>query len=166
MKTHSIYFGESARRAVRDNAERHPEAAVVVRESIAAARPWLEMTLDQVWGLMFAETLPRAWQVWSDGHCPTCLRSVPMYTWRADALSTPWKLSCPHCGDLFPKNDFHAFYRTGLDVRVASTPSWPTEPCYSTSNTPIQPTRCTASAWMMDTAAPTANTPGTSSPPT
>jgi hypothetical protein len=123
MKTHSVYFGESARSAVKVNAERFAEAAGIVSELVEAARPWLEMTLDQVWDLCFAETLPRAWQVWSDGHCPTCLRSVPMYTWRADALVTPWKLRCPHCGDLFPKNDFHAFYRTGLDVRGRFDPA-------------------------------------------
>jgi len=115
MKSHSIYFGESARQAVRDREARSPETAAVVRAAVEAARPWREMTLDQVWSLCFAETLPRAWQVWSDGHCPTCERSVPMYTWRADALGTPWKLRCPHCGELFPKNDFHAFYRSGLD---------------------------------------------------
>ncbi len=123
MKNHSVHFGESARRAVRDNAARHTEAADVVREAVEAARPWREMTLDQVRDLMFAETLPRAWQVWSDGHCPACGRSVPMYTWVADALETPWKLRCPHCGELFPKNDFHAFYRSGLDARGRFDPA-------------------------------------------
>ena len=40
-----------------------------------------------------------------------------MYNWRIEALRVPWKLRCPHCGQLFPKNDFHAFYRSGLDER-------------------------------------------------
>ncbi|MBL7189518.1 MAG: heparinase II/III family protein [Phycisphaerae bacterium] len=38
-----------------------------------------------------------------------------MYNWKINAWKHPWKLQCPHCGQLFPKNDFHKFYLSGLD---------------------------------------------------
>jgi hypothetical protein len=39
-----------------------------------------------------------------------------------DALRYRWKVQCPHCGKLFPTNDFAAFYRSGLDERGVFDP--------------------------------------------
>jgi len=41
--------------------------------------------------------------VWSDGHCPSCKKPVPMYEWVPDALKQPWKMRCPQCKELFPR---------------------------------------------------------------
>ena len=85
--------------------------------AIESARPWLEMTDDQLWKLMFGPGITRSWMVWSDGHCPACAKKVPMYNWKIDALKHPWKVCCPHCAAFFPTNDFEAFQRSGLDAR-------------------------------------------------
>lgn len=86
------------------------------REHIeATARPWREMSDEALWALVFGPTITRSWMVWSNGHCPACRQGVPMYTWEVEALQRPWKVRCPHCHELFPKNDFAAFYRSGLD---------------------------------------------------
>jgi oligo-alginate lyase len=71
---------------------------------------------DEAWGLMFSPSISRSWMVWSNGHCPTCTNSVPMYRWVINARKHPWKVQCPHCQTFFPKNDFAAFYRSGLDA--------------------------------------------------
>ena len=50
--------------------------------------------------------------------CPNCgdeIVSYGNYPWKADFWNAPWKLQCPNCGEVYPKNDFHAFYRTALD---------------------------------------------------
>ena len=39
-----------------------------------------------------------------------------MYDWSVSVWEQPWKLTCPRCIDVFPKNDFHIFYRSGLDA--------------------------------------------------
>ena len=46
-----------------------------------------------------------------------------MYDWVMTPSERPWKLTCPRCGDIFPKNDFHAFYRSGLDVASVFDPA-------------------------------------------
>ncbi len=45
-----------------------------------------------------------------------------MYEWIADALGQPWKMRCPHCRELFPKNDFLKFYRSGLNEQNVFDP--------------------------------------------
>jgi oligo-alginate lyase len=102
---------ENARR----NAREHPWAARMQKEIVAAARPWRRLSDEALWSLMFGPTIKRSWMVWSNGHCPACRKSVPMYSWQMAALKEPWKVRCPHCRELFPKNDFGRFYRSGLD---------------------------------------------------
>ncbi|MBN4074103.1 heparinase II/III family protein [bacterium AH-315-E10] len=88
------------------------ECVNTIRES---AEPWLNQSFDDLRALVFGPTLPRAWQVWSDGHCPACKEDVRMYDWQCEAVNVPWKLTCPHCAQQFPTNDFESYYNTGLD---------------------------------------------------
>ncbi len=111
----SVLVPESAVRAARSRMARDRAARAVRDQLVAAAQPWLQMSDDELWSLMFGNTIKRSWMVWSNGHCPACKRDVPMYNWKMDALGKPWKVQCPHCGELFPKNDFAAYYRSGLD---------------------------------------------------
>ncbi len=111
----SFFFPPELMNKVRDNAQRYPRAAQAVKDTVARAEPWKKLSDDALWNLMFPHTLERAWMVWSDGYCPACKKDVVMYNWKIDAWKHPWKLQCPHCGVLFPKNDFHTFYLSGLD---------------------------------------------------
>lgn len=107
----------------RDNTRNWPWAAQASRTIIDAAAPWLAMSDDELWSLMFGPTITRSWMVWSNGHCPACKVDVPMYNWKIDALKQPWKTTCPHCAEVFPKNDFAAFHRSGLDTRGVFDPA-------------------------------------------
>jgi len=121
-KTTSAFFPSELVARARANARDHAWAAEIRDSLVAAARPWMEMSDDELWELMFGNTLKRAWQVWSDGHCPSCNKPVPMYEWIPDALKKPWKMRCPQCMELFPKNDFARFYRSGLDEQNVFDP--------------------------------------------
>lgn len=121
-KTASAFFPSELVARARANAHEHAWAAEIRNSLVAAARPWKEMSDDELWDLIFGNTLRRAWQVWSDGHCPACKNPVPMYEWVPDALKRPWKMRCPQCKELFPKNDFAKFYRSGLDVQNVFDP--------------------------------------------
>jgi hypothetical protein len=112
----SVFFPRSLTDRVRENIRRDPWAASVQRQIVAAAQPWRRMSDERLWSLMFGSTITRSWMVWSNGHCPACKASVPMYAWEMDALKYPWKTRCPHCRALFPTNDFARFYRSGLDA--------------------------------------------------
>ncbi|MBN1543263.1 heparinase II/III family protein, partial [candidate division KSB1 bacterium] len=84
---------------------------------LATAEPWLGFSDDELWHLMFGPQPSRSHMVWSDGQCPQCGRDVRMYAWLIDPFRYPWKVQCPHCSTLFPRNDFYAYYRSGLDVQ-------------------------------------------------
>jgi len=114
-KEHSAFFPAAMVERARANAQTWPWAKAAREQIVAAAQPWMDMSDDELWRLMFGNTLKRSWMVWSNGHCPACGKSVPMYTWVMDALRRPWKTQCPHCKEYFPKNDFEKYYRSGLD---------------------------------------------------
>ena len=114
MSKSLFYPPELIERAKR-NAEQNEWAREARDGIVKTAQPWMSFSDDELWDMMFGCTITRSWMVWSNGHCPACKESVPMYNWKIDALKHPWKLRCPQCEEFFPKNDFHAFYRSGLD---------------------------------------------------
>lgn len=123
-KQHAAFFPEELVQHARDNAARHPWAAAMRDEAVAAAAPWLlKPSEDELWDQMFGPNIERSWMVWSDGYCPACRKDVRMYTWEMDPWSIPWKVRCPHCKDLFPKNDFAAFHRSGLNEQGVFEPA-------------------------------------------
>jgi len=117
MKTHSAFYPSKLADRSKANAARYAWAAAIRKQIVQAAEPWKQMSDDALWNLMFGPTISRSWMVWSNGFCPSCKEKVPMYNWEIDGLEQPWKIRCPHCRERFPKNDFEAFYRSGLDER-------------------------------------------------
>jgi hypothetical protein len=111
----SFFFPPELISRARVNAQKYSWCNKAMNNIIAQAKPWIELSDDELWSLMFSHTLERAWMVWSDGYCPACKKDVVMYNWKINAWKYPWKLQCPNCGQLFPKNDFHRFYLSGLD---------------------------------------------------
>lgn len=115
VKTTSIFMPAAMIEKAKANAAKYQWAADMQKQIIARAEPWMKLSDDELWDLMFGATIPRSWMVWSNGFCPSCKKSVPMYNWKMDAFGHPWKTQCPQCGEFFPKNDFKAFYDSGLD---------------------------------------------------
>ena len=122
VKTQGVFFTAEMMAKAKANVAAYPWAADIQKQVIAAAQPWLKFSDDELWDLMFGATIGRSWMVWSNGYCPACKQGVPMYNWEIDALERPWKVRCPHCKELFPKNDFHKYYRSGLDERGVFDP--------------------------------------------
>lgn len=117
MKSSSVFFNESLRKKIRSNCSACKNAAKIRDQKISEAKGWYEKGCDELWGLMFSPAIKRSWMVLSYGWCPACRKNVNMYDWIIDAVNKPWKLQCPHCGELFPKNDFKAYYESGLDEK-------------------------------------------------
>ncbi len=122
-KLASVFYPSRIVMIARQNAAQHAWAASLRDIAVKAAEPWMEKSDDELWGLMFGATISRSWMVWSNGHCPACKQSVPMYNWKINAMARPWKVWCPHCSETFPKNDFHAFYLSGLDEHGVFDPA-------------------------------------------
>jgi len=118
----SVFFPESAMTVLRANLSKDSQAQTQAEACLVAARQWSDRSDEELWSAMFGATIKRSWMVWSNGHCPSCKEDVPMYEWEMDALHTSWKTTCPHCAEQFPKNDFGAFYQSGLDVHGVFNP--------------------------------------------
>lgn len=118
-----VLFTPRMMERARINAEKYPWASDIRKDVIDAAAPWLRYSDDELWDMMFGATITRSWMVWSDGFCPSCGKDVRMYAWKMDALARPWKVKCPNCGGEFPKNDFAAYHRSGLDEHGVFDPA-------------------------------------------
>lgn len=123
LKQSSALYPPEVVSRVRANVAEGQWASAVREQVVAAAAPWHAMSDEELWDLMFGATLPRAWMVWSNGYSPITGEPVPMYTWKMDAMNHPWKTQDPTSGEWFPKNDFKAFYDSGLDAHGVFDPS-------------------------------------------
>ena len=109
--------------AALDNAERFPWAKEIQQRILNRAKPWRETSDEDLWNMIFGPAITRSWMVWSNGVCPSCKHDVKMYSWVIDVWKRPFKVQCPHCDEIFPKNDFAAYYRSGLDEHGRFDPS-------------------------------------------
>jgi len=116
-KRSSVFYPAGLVDNAKKNAAKHAWAKRWQMEIVNRARPWVKLTDSELWDLMFGPTLPRSWDVCSIGSCPTCQNPVLEFSWHPDVVVYPWKMRCPICKDLYPKNDFLAYYRSGLDER-------------------------------------------------
>lgn len=114
-KKGSAFYPEQLTQSLERNLDCCDWAKQARDRMVKEAEPWMDFSDEELWGLMFGNTISRSWMVWSDGWCPACKTPVPMYNWKIDALNRPWKVQCPHCEEFFPKNDFKKFYDSGLD---------------------------------------------------
>ncbi len=100
------------------NVKEYPWVARLQRRAVANAGPWVEMSDDELWAMPTSQELPRDIHTNKEIGCPKCGRGIfpyGNYPWKFDVWKRPWKLKCPNCGEVFPKNDFYAFYQTALD---------------------------------------------------
>ena len=122
IKTAGVLFPEGLVGKVKANTARYPWAAAIRDRIVEAAEPWRKLSDDELWGEVFGPGITRSWMVWSNGYCPSCKKGVEMYTWQMDPIKMPWKVRCPHCKGLFPTNDFHKYYLSGLDEKGVFDP--------------------------------------------
>jgi predicted RNA-binding Zn-ribbon protein involved in translation (DUF1610 family) len=97
------------------NAEQHKWAAAAQRAAIASAEARLNQSDDELWKMIPSQSLPRDVHTNKKVGCPNCgdgITPYGNYPWKAAGA---WKLQCPNCGEIYPKNDFQAFYESALD---------------------------------------------------
>ena len=111
---------------LRANCEQHEWAQKERDAVVAAAAQYVELDDEFLWRLIPGQKLPRAIDVSMnivDGKrvrpgCPVCGHDIDKhgnYPYRPDILGKPWKLTCPSCKEVFPKNDFATYYASGID---------------------------------------------------
>ena len=106
------------------NVERFGWAREQQKQVIRAAARWMGIPDRELWFLVTPQSLPRTIHTTRIRYtnrvalCPNCRdKIVPYgnYPWKIDVFGQPWKLTCPSCGEVYPKNDFWAYYLSALD---------------------------------------------------
>jgi len=119
-KQRSTIFTEAKRRNARENISRHSWAREQAETTIARAEVWAGKSDEELWEFVPGHTLRRYIHVNTTKGCPECGPAVfqyGSYDWITDPHEMPWKVKCPNCSEIFPKNDFGAYYRSGLDQK-------------------------------------------------
>ncbi|MBI3948472.1 MAG: heparinase II/III family protein [Armatimonadetes bacterium] len=114
-KEHSRFVTAQMRGNALENAKRFEWAAAQQSAAIAGARTWLAKSDDELWEMITTQELPRDIHTNKEIGCPRCGDGiVPFgnYPWQ---VGGEWELKCPNCGEVYPKNDFRAYYRSALD---------------------------------------------------
>lgn len=114
-KTRSILYPANYAEIIRKNAKEE-WAKPIYDRIMKDVAPYENLSYDELWEMMFPHTIQkRELMVSAYGNCPVCHEPNQIYAWLSDPVTYPWKMQCPHCLELFPKNDFKAFYDSGID---------------------------------------------------
>lgn len=123
-KEASLLVTAQMRTSAVENAAKQRWAKDLQASAVAAAARWVAMADEDLCGLVTSQELPRAssakagvfYEKKRPG-CPKCGEKILHFgdAWKRDPQGKPWKLQCPSCGEIFPKNDFARFYATALD---------------------------------------------------
>ncbi len=124
-KSGSNLFPESARENARRNLERYGWAKAECDRAIEAARPFVALSDRFLWEWVPEQTISRSHQVNQRKVCPNCGPKQPADggpKFVSDPIQNPWRITCATCGEVFPKNDFAAFYASGKDEHFLFDP--------------------------------------------
>jgi hypothetical protein len=111
-----VLFTEEEVQNARRNVGTYDWAKAELDLVLETCRPWMAMSDDEAWSWVTGQAVPRGTHVNPDLGCPSCGRDLYRhgnYPWLV-SLDRPWKLGCPSCSEVFPKNDYAGFHSSGL----------------------------------------------------
>lgn len=117
-KTGSTLYTPERVANARRNIERYDWANKAKEDAIRGADRYANQPVDFLWELITPQSIPRGIEVNMQMGCPKCGKAITKfgnYPWKVDVFAKPWKIECPNCGEVFPKNDFAKFYESGKD---------------------------------------------------
>jgi oligo-alginate lyase len=104
-----------------ENVQRCDWAKSLQQSAMANASAWVKLSDEELWKLIPSQELPRAVYIVAgvlyEGKpdaCPKCGKPIN-YSVKADFWKHDWKVTCASCNEVFPKNDFAAYYKSALD---------------------------------------------------
>lgn len=122
-KEASTIIDAQKRANARRNAERYEWARRRRAAAVRLVKKYVDLSDEELWQLVPGQTIPRAIHIHSlrrthtNPGCPVCGTKVKRfgnYPYKTDMFRHPWKIQCPSCKGLFPKNDFGRYYESGI----------------------------------------------------
>lgn len=117
-KTRSTVYTTEKVTNARGNVQQYDWAAGMKDLAVSKADFYIAQGMDFLWELIPPQSLPRCIFVNNELGSPTSGREIYKYgnyPWIVDPINHPWKVKDPVTGELFPSNDFEAYYNSGLD---------------------------------------------------
>lgn len=115
-KDDMVLYSEDEVAQVRANIAKYDWAKAECDRVLKICEPWMARSDEEIWSLVTGQAIPRGIHVNPMLGCPSCGRDVYSfgnYPWKV-SLDKPFKLECPSCSEVWPKNDFDAFRKSGL----------------------------------------------------
>ncbi|MBT3376977.1 MAG: hypothetical protein HN742_39520 [Lentisphaerae bacterium] len=117
-KERSVLVTAAMRRNALRNATKFEWARNRQESARALGERWAKLSDEALWEMVPSQGLPRDIHTNKAVGCPNCgdkILPFGNYPWKHDLLARPWKLTCPGCSEVYPRNDFGAFYVSALD---------------------------------------------------
>jgi hypothetical protein len=125
LKTGSMIYSDNLVSLAQENILRYPAAKAIKENLIKAADKMLTYTDEELTVLMSDARVPRAFDICVKG-CPVhgdiVFKIGGGYPWIID-MEHPFQVKCPVDGQVFPSNDYAAYYKSGFKDKK----DWDTE---------------------------------------
>lgn len=118
-------FNEAYRTRIRSLCQTYEWAQSQRQNILAHCDFWMGLPDAELRIAVPSQMVPRSLYLNQKAGCPNCGVEIfrhGYYPWLMNPKEHPWKLQCPVCKAWFPKNDFAAYYRSGLDERLMFRP--------------------------------------------
>jgi len=118
LKTARTLHSDAEIAQARANVAQYPAAKAVLEPFMAEARYWMQWSDQDLHDLVTTAEVPRAVELCNAG-CPVHGRKIyegingSSYPWIVDPRQ-PFKVKCPIGGEVYPDNDYGAYYRSGF----------------------------------------------------
>lgn len=128
QRSYGGYYTKERLENLRANADTVDWVQKLRTDAVAAAKPWLERSDEELWRAVPGQSLPRTIDVTWDYNfpknphlgclnCGDAITKFGNYPYSPDFDNKTFKLTCPNCKVVFPTNDFAAYYESGIDER-------------------------------------------------
>jgi len=125
LKTARTLHSDAEIAQLRANLAHYPTAAALAKACIAEAGYWLLWSDQELHDLVTTAEVPRAVELCNTG-CPIHGRKIfegingSSFPWIVDPKH-PFQVKCPIGGEVYPSNDYGAYYRSGFKDKASLT---------------------------------------------
>ena len=114
LKTENMIYSDSLIFLAKENIQRYSAARAIKENMLQAADKWLTFSDEELTVLMANARVPRAFDISAKGcpvHGDAVFKVGGSYPWIVD-LKHPFQVKCPIDGQVFPSNDYAAYYKS------------------------------------------------------